>query len=97
MNVNKCNNDALDIGNGNDHHQNSKKQFTLLNKGNKLTGNIRGGRVRGRTQTRILAALPTELINNSNNKSPPLKRVKNDVEKEKAQRRKCKYFFPPFS
>eukprot|EP00943_MAST-04B_sp_MAST-4B-sp1_P001696 g1696.t1 len=88
MNVNKCNNDALDIGNGNDHHQNSKKQFTLLNKGNKLTGNIRGGRVRGRTQTRILAALPTELINNSNNKSPPLKRVKNDVEKEKAQRRK---------
>ncbi len=97
MNVNKCSNDDVDIGNGTDH-QNSKKSFALLNKGNNLTGNIRGGRVRGRTQTRILAALPTELINNSNNKSPPLKRVKNDeVQKDKAQRRKCKYCFSPFS
>ena len=92
-----------DGGDGNEKKQHHK--FTL-NKGNhndKLAGNIRGGRVRGRTQTRILAALPTEMINNNNNnsggsnsnnnnnKSPPLKRIKNvDQQQQNQQRRKWK-------
>ena len=60
---------------------------------NKLEGNVRGGRVRGRKQTRILAVLPSEMIsgtNNTSNKSPPLKRNKINTKKASEGRKKWK-------
>ena len=60
---------------------------------NKLEGNVRGGRVRGRKQTRILAVLPSEMIsgtNNTSNKSPPLKRNKINIKKSPEERKRWK-------
>ena len=60
---------------------------------NKLEGNVRGGRVRGRKQTRILAALPSEMISgtsNAPNKSPPLKRNKINTKTALEERRNGK-------
>ena len=60
---------------------------------NKLEGNVRGGRVRGRKQTRILAALPSEMISGTSNaphKSPPLKKNKMNAKKSLEERKRWK-------